>query len=607
MYVFVRVPVSDRLSWAISDGWTVGRDGGPLPVGGLFLARRGSHAGSRPVDRIDHVLVLVDRPVAPAEQAVEPRPRDARADVPLADGIDDRRWRQPVGLDDGVGSPHLEGVVRVAAADQREIPFVGQLLDQRLRTRVFAVDFDRVEGDILEFPHRAVSEGVGDDGGTIAVVGQRDGLRGRERAGFRPPWWIGADDEDVPAVGRDLDARQRHDGGRGVERRVVVVVGRRDAVEAAPPSHLGQQADAERVIPIAERSPTVEEPRVCVEVDRVHGRANAGQILLRAAGMDGSMTPVETSDRVLVLNPVSGSGDHVDDVVELAADHGFEIRRTEQGGDATRFAREAAPEAALVAAAGGDGTLNAVVNGVAAANALETTTVAVVPAGTGNNFATNVGIRGLEHAFTVIEDGRRRAIDVAMANGRRFVNSCVGGITAEASSDTTTESKADLGVLAYVKNTIETVGEFDSLPLRVETAAGPNGETAQSWEGEALFVLIGNCRRFTGARTAQANVEDGLLEVTIVEDAATTDLLGGAALEGLLGQDSTHIVRRRTPSLAIDSRADSIEYSLDGEILETETVRIETDPGALTLPVGDGYRPDPDDEERWPIGTPANQ
>ncbi len=319
------------------------------------------------------------------------------------------------------------------------------------------------------------------------------------------------------------------------------------------------------------------------------------------------MTPAEASERVLVLNPVSGSGDHVDDVVELADDHGFEIRKTEEGGDAKRFAHDVAPDADLVAAAGGDGTLNAVVNGVAAADALETTTVAVVPAGTGNNFATNIGIQGLEHAFTVIENGRRRSIDIATANDRIFVNSCVGGITAEASSETTPESKADLGVLAYVKNTVETVGKFDSLPLRVETATGPNGETAQAWEGEALFVLIGNCRRFTGVRTAQANVEDGLLEVTIVEDAAATDLLGGAALEGLFGQESTHIVRRRTPSLVIESRKDSIEYSLDGEMLETETVRLETDPGALTLPVGDGYRPNPDEEERWPIGTPANQ
>ncbi|SEQ94952.1 diacylglycerol/lipid kinase family protein [Natrinema salaciae] len=319
------------------------------------------------------------------------------------------------------------------------------------------------------------------------------------------------------------------------------------------------------------------------------------------------MTPAETSDRVLVLNPVSGNGNHVDDVATLAGDHGFDIRRTEEAGDATRLAREAAPDADLVAAAGGDGTLNAVVNGVAAADALETTTVAVVPAGTGNNFAANVGIEGIEHAFTVIEAGRRRSIDIGTANDRLFVNSCVGGITAEASSETTTESKAELGVLAYVKNTVETVGEFDSLPLRVETASAPDGERARAWEGEALFVLIGNCRRFTGARTAQANVEDGLLEVTIVEDAATANLVGGAALEGLLGRDSAHIIRRRAPSLTIESRGDSVEYSLDGEMLETETLRLETAVQRLTIPVGDGYRPDPDDGDRWPLEVPANR
>ncbi|ADB59671.1 diacylglycerol kinase catalytic region [Haloterrigena turkmenica DSM 5511] len=308
-------------------------------------------------------------------------------------------------------------------------------------------------------------------------------------------------------------------------------------------------------------------------------------------GSDGA------SDRVLVLNPVSGSGDHVDEVVELATDRGFEIRKTEESGDATRLAREAAPEADLVAAAGGDGTINAVTNGVAAADALESTTVGVVPAGTGNNFAANIGVRGLEHAFDVIEDGRRRRIDIGVANDRVFVNSCVGGITAAASGETSSESKAELGVLAYVKNTIEMVGEFDSLPLRVTTATGPNGERARAWEGEALFVLIGNCRRFTGARTAQADVEDGLLEVTIVEDTAAMNLLGGAARKGLFDGDSDCIVTRRTPALEIESREGAVEYSLDGEMLETETLHLETEASALEIAVGDEYRIDPDDEE----------
>jgi len=300
-------------------------------------------------------------------------------------------------------------------------------------------------------------------------------------------------------------------------------------------------------------------------------------------------------DRVLVLNPVSGDGDHVDDVVELGTEHGFDVRKTTESSDAKRFARERAPDADVIAAAGGDGTVNEVVNGVAAADALETTTVAVVPTGTGNNFATNVGIQGIEHAFTVIETGDRRTIDIGVANDRRFVNSCVGGITAEASSETASERKAELGVLAYVANTLETIGEFDSLPLRVKTAAGSDGERTRAWEGDALLVLIGNCRRFTGARTAQADVEDGRFEVTIVADASPTDLLKSAALEGLLDRDSEHIVQRRTPSLTIESRRDSIAYSLDGEMLETELLRLETNPQSLRLAVGDGYQPNPDE------------
>ncbi|AHG01311.1 diacylglycerol kinase (plasmid) [Halostagnicola larsenii XH-48] len=302
------------------------------------------------------------------------------------------------------------------------------------------------------------------------------------------------------------------------------------------------------------------------------------------------------SDRVFVLNPVSGSQDHVDDVVKLAADYGFEVLTTEESGDATRFARRAAPDVDLVAAVGGDGTVNEVVNGIVEADALESTTVGVVPTGTGNNFATNIGIEGIEHAFEVIDDGRRRTIDLGLANDCAFVNSCIGGVTAEASSDTSSETKRDLGVLAYVKNTLESAQEFDSLPLRVETAAEPDGEFERAWEGEALFVLVGNCRRFTGSRTAQAHVEDGLLEVTIVEDAAIPDLLGGAFLEGLFARDSTHIIRRRTPSLTIEHREHAVEYSLDGEMLETEHLELDVNPTALEIAVGEGYQPNPDEE-----------
>lgn len=182
---------------------------------------------------------------------------------------------------------------------------------------------------------------------------------------------------------------------------------------------------------------------------------------------------------VLICNPVSGSEEHVDRITTLARDRGFRVELTENAGDATRLAREAAASGArLVAAAGGDGTINEVVNGLVDADALEKTTLAVVPAGTGNNFASNIGVESIDNAFAVIETGRRRRIDVGVANGRTFVNSCVGGITAEASGVTSSEEKRTWGVFAYVGKTLETVSAFESLPLRAVLENGEMGSEA---------------------------------------------------------------------------------------------------------------------------------
>ncbi|WP_254767174.1 diacylglycerol/lipid kinase family protein [Salinilacihabitans rarus] len=302
--------------------------------------------------------------------------------------------------------------------------------------------------------------------------------------------------------------------------------------------------------------------------------------------------PAGDEGRTIVVNPKSGGEDHVARVTMLGRERGFDVRRSEREGHAAELAREAAAAGAdLVAAAGGDGTVNEVVNGLLAADALDRTALGVIPAGTGNNFATNVGIEGVDHAFEVIEGGERRDVDLGVTNERAFVNSCVGGVTAEASGATSPESKSQFGVLAYVKATLERVSEFDSIPLRVET----RGDGADPWEGEAVFVLVGNCRRFTTARAAQANVEDGLFEVTIVERANAIDLVGEAALEATVGRQAENIVRRRAPSVTVEHRGDgAVEYSLDGEMLAAPRLSMATRPGALTVAVGEGYDPDPD-------------
>lgn len=302
------------------------------------------------------------------------------------------------------------------------------------------------------------------------------------------------------------------------------------------------------------------------------------------------------SETVIIYNPQSGSGDH-DDMVRTRAELvGYAIERVEEAGEAITLTREAIEAGySTVVAAGGDGTVNEVVRGIDQADAFDDVTFGILPLGTGNNFAKQIDVTDLDGAFTVLEDGDRRRIDLGRATDRPFINSCVAGLTAESSAETSAELKSRLGGLAYVLTTLRTAVEFESLELIIEREAA-DAETP-IWRGEALCVMVGNGRRFTREGTTQANMEDGLLEVAIIKDVATLDLMSDTVLERLLGVDSPHIERFRASSLAISSNSpEPVTYSLDGEIIQQRNLDLTVQPRALRLAVGEGYNPDPSDE-----------
>ncbi|WP_423744019.1 YegS/Rv2252/BmrU family lipid kinase (plasmid) [Haladaptatus sp. SPP-AMP-3] len=296
-------------------------------------------------------------------------------------------------------------------------------------------------------------------------------------------------------------------------------------------------------------------------------------------------------ERVVVLNPVSGDANHRERVNALAAEYDCTVLETQAAGDAREFARHVAERGvSLVAGAGGDGTIHEVVRGVDDADALDDVTVGVVPTGTGNNFAGNVGVTGTEHAFEVLDSGERRRIDLGTANGRPFVNSCVGGVTADASHETNPEQKERLGVLAYVVNTLRLMTDYEGLPLTIE--ASDEGDV--SWSGDAVFVLVGNGRRFPAKGRTQANMENGLLDVTIIEHVPTANLLQEATMRRLFGSDTENVTHLKTPTLEIRVEQDSpVEFSLDGEMGEWDGLTLGVRPHTMELCVGDEY-------ERYP-------
>jgi len=304
-------------------------------------------------------------------------------------------------------------------------------------------------------------------------------------------------------------------------------------------------------------------------------------------------TPADDTGIVLVMNPKSGSADHAETVRNRATLRGYTLEETQREHHAIQLARRAAESGASeIVAVGGDGTLNEVVKGIQAAGALTEVTVGVVPAGTGNDFATNIGITGIDQAFDVLESGEVRTLDLGIANDAPFLNSCIAGITARASHETSPGLKSRLGVLAYVVTTLQLATNFSGIELTASVGEGRESTTV--WDGSATVVLVGNGRRFSMAGTEQANLEDGLLDVTIIEDAASLDLVTDRLAERLFNNEGDNLERIQASSIELSVDSDeSTAFSLDGEIAELDSVELTTRHGALHMRVGEGYEPTP--------------
>lgn len=300
---------------------------------------------------------------------------------------------------------------------------------------------------------------------------------------------------------------------------------------------------------------------------------------------------------VVVRNPNSGDGKRSKRAREIALDRGYEVLDSEGGEHTVELATEAARRTGTVIACGGDGTLNKTVRGVLEAGRLEDTSLGVVPAGTGNDFADNLGIRGVAHAFEVVETGEQRRLDLGTANGRPFLNSCVGGLTAQASAATSRGAKRRLGALAYVLTTLSVARDFDALELQV--SIGPDRDPV--WQGRALMLLVGNGRRFPGERMRQANMEDGLLNVVIIRDAPALEYLSRGAADRLLRRGASHLTRVKTSHLHVAHTGEPVQFSLDGEMLTENELTADSRPRAMRFFVGPTYEPSP---EEWSGTTP---
>ncbi len=227
---------------------------------------------------------------------------------------------------------------------------------------------------------------------------------------------------------------------------------------------------------------------------------------------------------------------------------------------AAKFAKDGEP---VVLAAGGDGTLNAVVQGLLGTE----TALGVLPAGTMNVFAREMGIpiptmqhSNLPKALEVIKEGHLTHVDLFTANGQPFVQMAGVGFDAHVIEQTTVESKKMLGPLAYLVSAVKLLGDN---PPRMKVICSDGKEI------EGVAVLAGNGELYGGQVRLfpSADNTDGLLDILVFKESGyrfVVDMLKGMA--GVLDLVKSSVEYHQAASFRVVSDR-PVPLEVDGELI----------------------------------------
>jgi diacylglycerol kinase (ATP) len=268
---------------------------------------------------------------------------------------------------------------------------------------------------------------------------------------------------------------------------------------------------------------------------------------------------------------------------------------TESADDSLRVARVAFGRNEGVIACGGDGTISPLAALAAEAHGA----LAIVPAGSGNDFARQLRIpRDSVEAVRLLDTGKLVVVDlgtVRTGDGTEttFTTVAGAGFDAEVNRWANTVHWAS-GTMLYVLATLRTLVRYRPLPFRVRV-------DEQEWEGDAWFVAVGNTRSYGGgmAITPAAVIDDGALDVCIVTAVSRVELLAKFArvFRGTHVGDGAALTFRGT-AITIESPGAPAPMDLwaSGERIGPLPADLRALPGALrVLAPADARLPSADD------------
>jgi YegS/Rv2252/BmrU family lipid kinase len=280
----------------------------------------------------------------------------------------------------------------------------------------------------------------------------------------------------------------------------------------------------------------------------------------------------------VVVNPAAGRNEPILNTLnDVFHPHGIEwdVSVTLRYGDARRFARAAAERGVdLVVGYGGDGTQHEIANALLGTGVM----MGILPGGTGNGFATELGVpKTLREAADVLATSREvKHVDVARVGGEAFVQRLYTGIDPE--QQTSRELKDKYGLLAYAV----------ALPRQLKASQRTTYRLrldGRELEAAGIKCYVVNSGRMgTGLTMAQhIDPTDGVLDVFVLDNTVDSVAAAGDRLLRLpTEQASLYAWQAREVTLDVEPAQ---AVWMDGEQVGQTPVTVVIDPGALRVVV----------------------
>jgi diacylglycerol kinase (ATP) len=285
----------------------------------------------------------------------------------------------------------------------------------------------------------------------------------------------------------------------------------------------------------------------------------------------------------IIVNPIAGAIVKRDVLLkQLRRLDPRKLCLTKRAGEAETLARAAIRAGCdYIIAAGGDGTLNEVINGIASPHPIRGVRMGIVPLGTANDFARSMKLPArMDDNIDILRSKQTVLVDLVRVTGKRtryFINVSAGGFSGIVDEKLTPQIKSTWGPLAYFRSAAAALPKLRAYRTTVIF------DDVERREGDLYNVVIANGQFVAGGLpiAPDASVRDGLLDILLVpkRPAREMALLTAQMLLGKhLSSDAIHF--RRARKISVKSRP-RMWFNVDGEPLGDDPAVFQIIPRAL--------------------------